>query len=60
MLRQALWLEDGAVPVAVDDGAVTLSGEVPAADDARIVSTFVSRVPGVVSVSSTLTHRADQ
>ncbi|RDI74338.1 CBS domain [Gaiella occulta] len=60
VLRRVLWLEEGTVRVSVDDGAVTLSGEMPTADDARIASTFVSRVPGVVSVASTVRHRADQ
>lgn len=43
----ALWIEPGTVDVAVEDGVVTLSGDV----DPTVLS-FVRRVPDVVSVDA--------
>jgi len=57
ILRRTLWLEPGAVTVAVTDGAVRLEGEVETETDAELLPVFVARVPGVVSVDATLTSR---
>jgi len=57
ILRRTLWLEPGAVTVAVTDGAVRLDGEVETETDAELLPVFVARVPGVVSVEATLTSR---
>ena len=47
VLLKTLWIAPGTVDVAVEDGVVTLSGEV----DETILS-CVRRVPGVVSVAA--------
>jgi osmotically-inducible protein OsmY len=45
------------VKVTVTNGIVTLAGEVSSAADAELLPTFTRKVPGVVEVSSSLTHR---
>lgn len=57
ILRRTLWLEPGRVTVAVDNGAVTLEGEVESEADVELLPVFVSRVPGVVSVQSRIRSR---
>jgi CBS domain-containing protein len=57
ILRRTLWLEPGSVTVTVEDGAVTLDGEVDSEADAELLPVFVSRVPGVVSVRSNVRAR---
>ncbi len=57
ILRRTLWLEPGAVTVAVTDGAVHLEGEVETETDAELLPVFVARVPGVVSVDAMLNSR---
>ncbi len=54
VVRRALWMEDDGVRVSVDDGVVTLAGTVATRADAELLPTFVRRVPGVVSVESSL------
>lgn len=55
VLRRTLWLEPTTVRVTVEDGAVTLDGRVDTASDAELLVTMVRRVPGVISVTSTVT-----
>jgi len=57
VLRRAMWLNPSEVDVTVEDGVVTIKGEVASEADADLLPTFVRRVPGVVEVSSTVTHR---
>ena len=57
VIRKALWLDPSTVDVTVTNGIVTLAGEVASAADAELLPTFTRKVPGVVEVSSTLTHR---
>lgn len=57
ILRRTLWLEPGAVTVSVDNGAVTLEGEVESEADAELLPVFVSRVPGVISVRADVRSR---
>jgi predicted transcriptional regulator len=57
VIRKALWLDPSTVTVTVSNGIVTLAGEVASAADAELLPTFTRKVPGVVEVSSTLTHR---
>jgi CBS domain-containing protein len=59
LLRRALWLEPGAVDVSVVDGYVTLSGAVEKRSDAGVLSLLTARVPGVVSVDSTVAWTLD-
>jgi CBS domain-containing protein len=57
VLRRTLWLEPGSVALTVTDGAVELSGQVETETDAELLPLFVQRVPGVVSVHTTLDVR---
>ncbi len=57
VIRRALWLDPSTVQVTVENGLVTLAGEVSSAAEAELLPTFTRKVPGVVEVSSTLTHR---
>ena len=57
VLRKVMWLNPSEVDVTVEDGVVTITGEVASEADADLLPTFVRRVPGVVEVSSTVTHR---
>jgi CBS domain-containing protein len=57
VLRRVLWLNPEEVDVTVKSGIVTIKGEVASEADADLLPKFVRRVPGVVEVSSTVTHR---
>jgi len=57
VIRKAMWLDPATVDVTVTNGIVTLAGEVASAADAELLPTFARKVPGVVQVSSSLTHR---
>jgi CBS domain-containing protein len=59
VLRRALWLEPDAVEVAVDRGEVVLAGEIETKSDAEVLTKLVQRIPGVVSVRSTVLYRVD-
>ena len=54
MVRRTLWIEDENLEVRVLGGEVRLSGKLERRTDAELLPRFVSRVPGVVSVRSTL------
>lgn len=54
VLRRTLWLEPGNVRVSVQDGMVALDGRVDTDTDAELLTTMVRRIPGVVSVTSTV------
>lgn len=58
IVRRTLWLDPDVVGVTVEDGNVTLAGEVETATDAELLPVFAERVPGVVSVRSELTYRS--
>jgi CBS domain-containing protein len=57
VIRRVMWLSPSDVTVSVEDGIVTLKGEVASQADVELLPTFTRRVPGVVDVHSTLTHR---
>jgi len=57
VIRRAMWLDPKTLDVTVTNGVVTLAGEVATAADAEIVPTLARKVPGVVSVNSSLTYR---
>jgi CBS domain-containing protein len=59
VLRRALWVEPGSVDVTVDRGEVVLAGEIEARSDAAVLRKLVQRVPGVVSVRSSVLYRVD-
>ena len=55
LLRAKLWLaEPELVRIDVRDGEVSLSGQVDRHSDAELLRLFVERVPGVVSVETTV------
>jgi CBS domain-containing protein len=49
---KVFWIPPGTVQVAVEEGLVTLKGEVENRPTAEALTEFVQRVPGVVCVSS--------
>jgi CBS domain-containing protein len=55
VLLKALWITPGNVSVVVNEGVVTLSGEVETRPTAEMLPDFVRRVPGVVAVRSDVT-----
>lgn len=59
IVGRAFWHPPESVKVDVKDGEVALSGEVENEAAAKGMPTAVERVPGVVSVSSTLTWRKE-
>jgi CBS domain-containing protein len=54
MVLHQLWIPLEYVQIAVDDGQVTLDGQVETRTEAELVPAFAARVPGVVSVESRL------
>jgi CBS domain-containing protein len=59
VLRRGLWVDPGLFQITVRDGEVELAGELETRPDAVVVEKLVERIPGVVSLRSSLTHRAD-
>jgi osmotically-inducible protein OsmY len=59
VFRDTLWIEDGKLDVKVERGEVTLAGQVERRSDADVLSRFVARVPGMISVRSTITWEWD-
>lgn len=55
VLRRQLWTSPDAVSVTVQDGDVTIEGEVENKVLAEVVPTLVQRIPGVLSVDAKLT-----
>ena len=54
VILRSLWIEEPSVVVRVEQGEVRLSGKLERRADAELIEQFVARVPGVVSVNSTL------
>ena len=54
VILRILWIEAPSVVVRVERGEVRLSGRLERRSDAELLEQFVARVPGVVSVHSTL------
>jgi CBS domain-containing protein len=59
VIRRTLLIDDTNLNVIVARGEVTLSGELERRSDAELLQRFVARVPGVVSVESTVTWAWD-
>jgi CBS domain-containing protein len=57
VVKQILWLDPTGLDVAVDDGVVTLAGTLDSDTDIELLREFVRRVPGVVTVQSSLLPR---
>lgn len=59
VLLRTLWISPGDVTIAVEQGEVSLGGELDNRSEAEIAVAYVRRVPGVVGVRSDLTWRVD-
>jgi osmotically-inducible protein OsmY len=59
-LQRALWSEYAPVATSIDDGAVTLTGEVGRRALAESLLRAVRAVPGLVAVRSALTWSFDE
>jgi predicted transcriptional regulator len=57
---RTLWIDPAEIWITVEEGEVRLSGKVDTRADAELMEYFASRVPGVVSVHSTLRWRSDR
>lgn len=53
-LIRSYWRRPSDYDVAVEKGAVTLSGKVGTKEQAKLIAAFVDRVPGVVGITSRL------
>lgn len=51
---QKLWIDPGELSITVENGEVALRGKVQTKADAELLEYFATRVPGVVTVHSTL------
>ncbi|HET9243862.1 MAG TPA: CBS domain-containing protein [Gaiella sp.] len=54
VMQRILWIEAPSVVVSVERGEARLSGRLDRRADAELLEQFVARVPGVVSVHSTV------
>jgi CBS domain-containing protein len=54
VLGRIMWLEPGTVDVGVEDGIVTLAGQLESAEDAGMLVRLVNRIDGVVGVVNQL------
>jgi osmotically-inducible protein OsmY len=54
-----MWIDEGSVDVQVERGTVTLRGGIDRRSDAELLERLVRRVPGVVTVASSVTWRVD-
>jgi CBS domain-containing protein len=55
VILRTLWIAPERIEVSVEDGDVQISGHVESRAEADLLPEFVRKVPGVVSVSSSLT-----
>lgn len=60
ILRHVLWVEPETIAVGVRDGEVELAGELETSAEAEVLGKLVEKVPGVISVRSSVTHRVDE
>ncbi len=56
-LQPRFWIEPGRVTATVANGVVTLDGEVDSKENAQMLESAVSEIPGVVALRSWLTWR---
>jgi CBS domain-containing protein len=59
IVRRLLFLEPDVIDVGVDDGVVTLSGELENRTEAHLLEELTRRIAGVVRVVSNLTYEVD-
>jgi osmotically-inducible protein OsmY len=54
-----LWVDPGTVEVEVQRGVVELSGQLHTRTDVNLLERLAARIPGVVSVESTVLWEVD-
>jgi CBS domain-containing protein len=59
LVKRQLWIPLEYLTIAVEDGEVTIEGELDMRSEAELVEAFAHRVPGVVAVESRLSWRDD-
>jgi CBS domain-containing protein len=59
VLRRRFWIDDPSLDLRVQAGNVRLSGRIARRTDVELLPEVVARVPGVVSIHSTLRWRHD-
>ena len=59
VVADAFWIDDPALEIRVEQGSVRLAGRISRRTDVELLPGMVARVPGVVSVHSTLRWRHD-
>jgi CBS domain-containing protein len=59
VLKRALWLRADTIGVDVSDGVVTLDGELETDTDVLVLEKLVEKIPGVVSLRSSVISRVD-
>jgi len=59
VIKGSMWMDPATLEVTVEEGVVTLRGEVERRSEVDILGTLVLGVEGVVGVESDLTHRFD-
>jgi CBS domain-containing protein len=57
IVERVLWVEPSTIDILVREGEVRIGGELETSTDVEIFERLVERVPGVVSVQSTVTAR---
>jgi len=55
VILRTLWIAPEALTIRVEDGNVTLAGQVDSKSEAELVEAFAGRVPGTIAVDSRLT-----
>jgi CBS domain-containing protein len=59
IVERVLWAEPSAIEIVVREGEVQVGGELETRTDVEIFERLVEKVPGVVSVQSTVTARIE-
>ncbi|MEX2210984.1 MAG: CBS domain-containing protein [Gaiellaceae bacterium] len=59
VLKRTLWVDPSLFELSVRDGEVELAGELDTSADGVVLAKLVEKVPGVVSVRSAVTYRAE-
>jgi CBS domain-containing protein len=60
VLRRMLWLTPGVIEVDIRDGEVDLAGELDTEAEVEVLEKLVAKVPGVVTVRSSVTFRPQE
>jgi hypothetical protein len=55
--ERVLWVEPSVIQISVREGEVEVAGELESSTDVEIFEQLVQKVPGVVSMRSSVTYR---